>query len=157
MDGELVSSEPENENGERSKPLPSYSKTFEDLCGWYLSIGMSYGDYWDGDPAIAKHYREKNRCDMERMNTQLWLQGAYIYEAILDTVPAFNILSKKREPTPYRESPMPLTKQAQDRRKADENQRKMEAGKAAMEALMVKVNAEIRKKKEKTNNEQSDI
>ena len=111
---------------------------------------MSYSDFWDGDPVIAKYYRDKYRCEMDRRNVELWLQGAYVYEAILDAMPAFNFFSKKRDPVPYRDEPMPLTsqeKQNSENRKAD---KKLNAGKNFIDSWAAAVNAN-RKKKEQTN------
>lgn len=112
---------------------------------------MSYSDYWDGDPIIAKYYREKYRCDMVRRNTELWLQGAYVYEAILDAMPAFNFFSKKRKPVPYRDEPMPLSgreKKSSEERKAE---KQLSSGKKFIEAWAAAVNANRKKKQEQTN------
>lgn len=112
---------------------------------------MSYADFWDGDAEIAKYYREKYRSEMERKNTEMWLQGAYIYEAILDAMPAFNFFGKQRKPVPYRDEPMPLTgqeKKSREERKAD---KQLNAGKNFIEAWAAAVNANRKKQKEQIN------
>jgi len=100
---------------------------------------------------MAKYYREKYRCDMERRNTELWLQGAYVYEAILDAMPAFNFFSKKRKPVPYRDEPMPLSgreKKSSEERKAE---KQLNSGKKFLEAWAATVNANRKKKQEQIN------
>lgn len=57
MDGKLVTdlSSAEDGGGGRSRPSPSlrYGDKFEELCGYYMSLGMSYSDYWDGDNCMT--------------------------------------------------------------------------------------------------------
>lgn len=112
---------------------------------------MSYQDFWDGDPDMVRFYRDKHRHEMERRNTELWLQGAYVYEAILSAMPAFNFFGKKRKPVPYRDEPMPLTggeKKKSEDRKAE---KQLNAGKQFVEAWAAAVNASRKKKEEQTN------
>lgn len=110
---------------------------------------MSYSDYWDGDPEMAVHYREKNRRDMERRNTELWLQGEYIYEAILYASPVYNVFAKHPKPLPYREEPIPLTKSDREDKEERDNKRKMAAGKEIMMGLMGSINARFKKEQAK--------
>lgn len=112
---------------------------------------MSYTDYWDGDPEMVRFYRDKHRHESERRNVELWLQGAYVYEAILDAMPAFNFFSKKRKPVPYRDEPMALSggeKKKSEDRKAE---KQLSAGKKFVEAWAAAVNANRKKKEEQTN------
>lgn len=96
---------------------------------------MSYTDFWDGDPEMTKYYRDKYKRDRDRRNTELWLQGLYVYEAILDSAPVLNPLSKDKKPIPYRETPIPLTEQERAQREEEENKKKMEQGIKAMMQL----------------------
>lgn len=47
-----------------------------------MAYGMSYQDYWYGDPwmarAYAQAYIDKRKVD----NEQAWIQGAYFYVAV---------------------------------------------------------------------------
>jgi len=130
------------EGGQDSRPSSPlrYGEKFEELCGFYLSIGMSYHDYWDGDNCMTKYYRAKYKQDMERKNYFLWLQGAYVYEAIVDASPVLNPFSKMDKPFPYREEPIPLTPEEHKRAKKRENVRKMQRGKEVMRTLMASIN-----------------
>ena len=111
---------------------------------------MSYSDYWDGDPVIAKYYREKFRCDMDRKNTEFWLQGMYVYDAILRCAPVLNALSKKHEPVAYMDEPIPLNNKESKEKEIRMNEKKLQAGKNKMMALMETINAKM-KGKEQTN------
>jgi hypothetical protein len=45
--------------GNRRLPVVyRYGETFEKLCGYYMSLGMGYHDYWDGDCEMARYYRD---------------------------------------------------------------------------------------------------
>ena len=140
----VTDSPSENDDGGggtgRPSPLLRYGDKFEQLCPYYMSLGMSYHDYWDGDCSMAKYYREADDIRKERHNSEMWLQAAYIYEALLDASPVFNPLSKKGKPYPFRSEPIPITatgsKQAEERKKKQQ----LEDGKAAMRVMMAAIN-----------------
>ena len=54
---------------------------------------MSYSEYWNGDPVLAKYYREAEKIKQEKKNQELWLQGLYIYDAVSTVV--YNALKPK--------------------------------------------------------------
>ena len=97
---------------------------------------------------MAVHYREKNKKDTERKNAELWLQGEYIYEAILYASPVYNVFTKHPEPRPYRDEPIPLTRQDREEKADRDNRKKMEAGKNIMMGLMESINARFKKKEQ---------
>ena len=129
----------ENKRGE-GRSLSSYKKIFEEQCGYYLSLGMTYEDYWDGDPEKTKFYRDKNKWDVKRKNQELWLQGIYVYEAILDAVPALNPFSKKHKPIPYRKEPIPLDDVESEQEKENKHKKELANSKAKMMEIMERVN-----------------
>ena len=91
----------------------------EKECPVYMAMGMSYEQYWnwDGDADIYRCYREAHQLRNEQKNHELWLQGLYIYEALLDTSPVFHDFVKNPKPVPYSKEPYALTKEEQERRK----------------------------------------
>ena len=140
--------------GESRQPSLRYGQKFEELCGYYMSIGMTYEDYWDGDNCKAKYYRQMDEMKRERKNYELWLQGAYFYEALLDVSPVFNPLNKKKNPFPYRESPIPITEHENVKLEEKSKKKKLQSGKEAMHILMVEINKrfeENKRKEEETN------
>ena len=54
----------------------------EECCSFYLAIGMSYAEYWEGDPSLARYYRKAYQIKQEEINNNAWLQGLYIYDAV---------------------------------------------------------------------------
>ncbi len=72
---------------------------------------MSVKDFWEGDPDLFWAYRfsymQKLKKEQETMNTQAWLQGAYIYEAF--SVALSNAFSKTK--STYAKEPYQLNKE----------------------------------------------
>ena len=58
------------------------SEIFEETFPFYLAIGMSYAEYWEGDPMLTRYYRKAYLIKQEEENNKAWLQGLYIYDAI---------------------------------------------------------------------------
>lgn len=74
---------------------------------------MSNKEFWEEEPellwAYRKSYMGKLELENEKMNTQCWLEGLYIYDAI-STV-AYNICKKESQPAKnYMESPIDIHK-----------------------------------------------
>lgn len=158
MDGKLVTGLPSADDyggGGTSRPSPisryeeKLGEKFEELCGYYMSLGMSYHDYWDGAADMVKYYRKADELRREQKNTELWLQAVYIYEALIDASPVFNPLSKKGKPFPFRSEPVPIT--ATGSREHDERKKKqmLENGKEAMKRMVDAFNKRFEQKLKK--------
>ena len=144
MDSELVSSSlsaTEGSGQSGSPPSFTYTEKFYELFPYYLSIGMTAEQYWEGDSTLVKYYRKAEELRNDKRNQELWLQGAYIYEAICDVAPILHAFAKKgTKPTPYTTKPYPLNAK-QSKRDEEEKQRKIaEKGKRFMEAMAVAIN-----------------
>ena len=140
MDGKLVSgSLSVDEGGERNvrSPFLTYTEQFYEVFPYYLSIGMTYEQFWDGDPYLAKYYRQANELRIERKNQELWLQGLYVYEAMCDVAPIMHGMAKKgTKARPYPEQPYAITEK-QRRREIEEKERAVaNKGKRMMEMFM---------------------
>ena len=62
--------------------VKAYTEIFEECFPYYLAYGMSYAEYWEGDPSLAQYYRKAYRIRQEEINNNAWLQGLYIYDAV---------------------------------------------------------------------------
>ena len=119
----------------------TYTERFYELFPYYLAIGMTPEQYWDGDCTLPKYFRKAEELRNEKRNQELWLQGMYIYEAICDVSPILHAFAKKgTKPTPYSAKPYPLNAK-QSKRDEEEKQRKLaEKGKKFMEAMAASIN-----------------
>lgn len=138
---------PDNDGGGGDDPTPSfaYTKAFERAFPYYLAIGMGAGEFWEGDVTLAKAYRKAWELRREMKNQELWLQGAYIYDAVSRLYPLLNPMTKKgTKPEPYPESPYPLSgrkTEAKTREEKADNK-----AKAMMEIFMVNINRRFEQK-----------
>ena len=139
-----------SEDNKTRSSFSTYTEQFYEALPYYLSIGMTYEQYWNGDPMLVKYYRQADEMRNDRRNQELWLQGMYIYEALCDVAPIFQAMGKKgTKAHPYPERPYPLTEK-QRKRDAEEKER-LNALKAKrfMESLMVSHNAKYKDKPHK--------
>ena len=60
-----------------------------------MSIGMTYEQFWYGDPWMVVSFRKAHEMRKDMLNQQLWLQGLYIYNAI--NVVASTLMGKPKE------------------------------------------------------------
>ncbi len=132
MDSELVSDSEtsektrggeESENG-TSSPL-AYTDIFNENFPYYLSIGMSYEEYWNKDADLVKSYRRADEYKRERKNQELWLQGLYVYTAMANLSPIFHDFAKKgTKAEPYPDKPYPITsKEVREEKERKERKR----------------------------------
>ena len=79
----------------------------------YLSMGMSYDEFWNYDPSLVKAYRKAWEMKVSQRNWEMWMQGGYIYDALLKVAPVMasgGMGGKgKVEPGKYPDRPYPLT------------------------------------------------
>ena len=151
MDGELVSgSLSVTERGEPKEVRPSfhtYTEQFYEHFPYYLSIGMTYEQYWESDPMLAKYYRKADEMKNDRKNQELWLQGMYIYEALCDVSPIMTAIPKKgAKPLPYPEKPYTVSEKQRKRAVVDKDKKIAEKGKMFMEMFMSQSNKQLKDK-----------
>ena len=116
MGSELVTDELPSSVTYNSPSNQTIQKTFSDvfveLCPYYMAIGMTYDQFWHGDPYLAKAYRKADLLRNEKVNQQLWLQGFYFYNALCSASPILHAFAKGgTKPEPYLSEPLPLTKE----------------------------------------------
>lgn len=101
-------------------PSPTCTEIFEEAFPQYLAIGMSPELFWDGDPNMARFYREADLIRIKRFDTEAWLQGMYIYEVLCDVAPIYHTFAKKgTKPTPYTDAPYMAKKHEREKNKPD--------------------------------------
>ena len=122
---------------------------FERLCPEYMALGMTYQDFWYGDPEIAKMVRRSYRLQRDVKDYWAWRQGAYVYEAILDAAPILRAFSKAKKPGDYPKKPYGFGDD--EKRTEQENENKKSAGKVFMETFAAAWNKQFEEKEAVTN------
>lgn len=124
----------------------SFTDVFEKHLPYYLSMGMSYDLYWYGDPKAVIAYRKAKEIQRDEANTNAWLQGAYIYQALCCVSPIFRAFAKKgTKPVPYIKEPFELTAQDEEKKEI-KAQKTCEKQKAIVRAFMIQNNARFKRK-----------
>ena len=58
------------------------SEVFDYLCPTYMAYGMTWEQYWYGDPWMVRAFQDTYLLKRRIKNEELWLQGLYIYRAV---------------------------------------------------------------------------
>ena len=118
----------------------NFTDIFEEIWPYFLSIGMSWEQFWEGDPFLVKAYRKAESIRRRRLNEELWLSGIYPSEALASTVG--NMFSKGNKHK-YPSEPLPITEEERLERQERERKARMERIKATFTAKALKVNAKM--------------
>lgn len=109
---------------------------------------MTWDEFWNDDCQKAKYYREAYRIKRKMRNTELWLQGMYIYDALVDVAPifrtSFDKTAKKAEP--YPDKPYPLDSKEREQREVAEARQKAEVMKARVIGWAMSANKKFKPK-----------
>lgn len=92
----------------------SYSDLFNQACPYFMSIGVSYNDFWHNDEfEICKYALQAEKISQRRRNSELWLNSVYMFRALIDASPAFHDFGdgKSHEIKFSVEEPFPLSKE----------------------------------------------
>lgn len=116
----------------------TYTEIFKDVCPYYMSMGMSYEQFWYGPPEIAKYYREMHEYKNKQINQEMWWMGLYVRDALLCTVG--NMFSKKGNAIQYPKEPYPLTEKEAQEYQERQQREKMERILEAFKARTTKIN-----------------
>lgn len=112
-------------------------------------MGMSYEDYWYGDPEKAKFFREAYLYKLEARNRKLWVMGRYVYDAIFANSPVLRAFGGATSPRKYLEEPYAITdrmaKEREEIREAEEQRRARED----IEAQIMNANKSFRERTKK--------
>lgn len=98
------------------RKLETNEETFQRLYPYYMAIGMSYDEYWNDEAILVKYYRKAYLYKTKRRNEELWLEGVYVYNALM--IALGNAFRKKGATVqPYIERPFPINELEQKEEK----------------------------------------
>ena len=123
---------------------------FREAFPYYLVMGMTYDEFWHGEPSLVRDYRKA--WDIKQHNEEYarWRQGMYTYIALLNASPLFRPFAKGEvKPGEYPSEPLPLNdKEAQDqeRRREEKNFKEYLAQMEAQSARNLKLREQQKQK-----------
>ena len=89
-------------------------------------MGMTWDEFWHCNTKVHKAVREAWEIKKQYQNWEMWMQGAYFYDALLRVAPVMRAAfgKGKVEPGEYPKEPYPLSlKEAEERKAAREKAR----------------------------------
>lgn len=105
----------------------SLKKLFEEQCPIYMSYGMTYDEFWNGNPSRAIFYRRAAMIQVKRKDEEFWMQGVYVYDALCRVSPILHAFSKSgTKPLPYVERPYLSGADIDDSKKQELEKKKLE-------------------------------
>ena len=82
------------------------TEVFERDFPYFLSIGMTYEQYWYGDTRLVYDYIEAQKFRMEQREYEMWLQGLYTFNALQSALSISEFFrAKGSKPIPYPNKP----------------------------------------------------
>lgn len=149
MDGDITaipSSNGEAGGGESSDTQTPVScrEIFDKAFGEYLVMGMSYDEFYNKDHTLAIAFRQAYKRKREQANRDMWLQGAYVYEAIIRVSPLLAAFAKHPKAEPYLDKPFPLY-ESEENGEDTKSKAVADKGLAYMQAQMNAINKKFGK------------
>lgn len=105
----------------------TYTQVFEELCPVYIMYGMTYEQFWHGDPWMVRAYAQGYLLKRKAKNEELWLQGIYMIHALNASVGSMFNKTKIK----YVEKPLDIFEKTQ----AEKNAEVRKERRKAIEAL----------------------
>jgi len=107
---------------EPSEP-PTLAEIFTQAFPYYLSMGMTYDEFWLGAPSLVRAYRKAYDMKRHERNYEMWMQGRYIFDALRCAPLLVGFPEEGVKPGNYPDMPYPLTAQeAKEREIQRENE-----------------------------------
>lgn len=108
----------------------TFHEVFKEMCPFYISIGMTYDQYWKQDVELTRIYLEafyiKEKREAKKSKWKIWEQGLYIFEALCDVSPILRAFSKARKPLPYPTKPYGIEEFDKEEKKKKKKARQQE-------------------------------
>lgn len=94
-----------------------------ELGAYGISIGMTAKEYWEDEPSLILNFIKAEEIRQRKRNTEMWLQGFYVYQAIGNLSPILNAFSKDHKAKPYLKQPIALTEAEREEQEREKYQR----------------------------------
>ena len=96
---------------------------------YYLSIGMTADEFWNGDVFLPVAYHNAEMLRKQKKSGEMWLQGLYNFHAFSTALSNLNFSGKRRKPNRYMDEPIrivPLTEEEKAQKAEKERQKTIE-------------------------------
>lgn len=119
-----------NQNQVEQKQFKTYTEVFEMVFPYFLSIGMTYEQFWivgSDKFNLVTYYKEAEEIRRKRVNEEQWWNSIYLRRTLLDVSAAFRDFHKgnKIDVECSTKEPMPMSETEIEERKKRDEQRRM--------------------------------
>lgn len=83
-----------------------------------MAIGMTYDQYWYGDPTMVRAFYEAHKLRLQHENEMAWMYGTYTMRA-LDATVGNMFREKSVKPSEYPKEPINLAVEEEKQKKSD--------------------------------------
>ena len=120
------------------------SELFQEAFPVYLSMGMTYNEFFYKESWLVKSFRKAYRIRQDEINHSAWLQGLYIVQALNSGVPVvLNGMMKQVKDLPnYPSKPIEFSDKSE--KKVEEDRMKLQVAK--MKEMMEQFNSTFARK-----------
>ena len=101
-----------------TEDTPTLTEIFEEQCPYYMAMGMSVSEFWDGDPMLVVYYRKAHEIQQELINVWEWRMGVYNMSAF-GTVIGNAFKKKGEKPLDYMTEPLPMHEKTEEEKQAE--------------------------------------
>ena len=100
-------------------PPPTMEEQLDELCLYYMSMGVPYDEFWYGDYCSLKYYEANYLRQRKIHNEEFWMQGMYNYHGVAISLSnAFRGKGQKAEE--YMKEPIPFFPKTDKEKKIEE-------------------------------------
>lgn len=86
----------------------AFESMWDNLCAYYLSVGLPVEEYWHGDYTNFKYYVEAHRLKLKEQNYFAYLNGLYNFQAVTTAISNFHMDGKSHKVNEYLDKPIDL-------------------------------------------------
>lgn len=83
---------------------------------YYLSIGMTADEFWNGDPWLTVEYQRADELKRQRQSEEMWFMGLYNFNAVSTAI--YNAFRGKAKPKNYLEQAIRVTPYTEEEKAA---------------------------------------
>jgi len=99
-----------------SQNIKTYTEIFYDALPYYLSIGMTTSEFWEGDVFLTECYHRADQLKNRHINEMMHLQGFYVYHAVGTVVSNIHFDKRHHKANKYMEEPLELYQTSEERK-----------------------------------------
>ena len=130
-----------------SQNIKTYTDIFYDALPYYLSIGMTTSEFWEGNVYLVEAFRKANLLKKKQINEFMYLQGLYTYHAFGTVISNVHFDKKHHKVNNYLSEPIDVYLTEEEREQKQKERDELERQKVIAYLKALQKNWENKKKR----------